>query len=215
MNRSILKEINPEYWKDWCWSWSSNTLATWCEEPTHWKRLGCWERLKVGGKGDDRGWDGWMASLTQQTWVWLSSGSWWWTGRPDVMQSVRSQRVRHDWSNLAAAACPLSWWCHLTISSSVVPFSSHLQSFPASGSFPMSWFFNTGGQNIGVSASASVLPMNIQSWFPFGLTSLISLLSKGLSRVFSGTTVQKHQFFCAQPSSQSNSHIHTWPQEKP
>ena len=97
-------------------------------------------------------------------------------------------------------SCPLSWWCHPTISSSVVPFSSHPQSFPASGSFPMSQFFASGGESIEVSASASVLPMNIQDWFPLGLTGWISLQSKGLSRVFSNTTVQKHQFFGAQLS---------------
>ena len=91
-------------------------------------------------------------------------------------------------------SCPSSRWCHPTISSSVAPFSSCLQSFPASGSFPMSQFFASGGQGIGISASASVLPMNIQDWFPLGLTGLISLLSKGLPRVFSITTVQKHQF---------------------
>ena len=91
-------------------------------------------------------------------------------------------------------SCPLSWWCHPTISSSVVPFSSRLQSFPASGSFQMSQFFATGGQSIGVSASTSILPMNIQDWFYLGWTGWISLQSKGLSRVFSNTTVQKHQF---------------------
>ena len=96
-------------------------------------------------------------------------------------------------------SCPLSQWCHPTISSSVIPFSSHLQSFPASGSFPMSQFFPWGGQTIGVSASALVLPMNIQDWFPLGWTGWISLQSKGLSRVFS-TTIQKHQYFSAQPS---------------
>ena len=95
---------------------------------------------------------------------------------------------------------PLSWWCHQTISSSVIPFSSCLQSFPASGSFQMSQFFTSGGRSIGVSASASVLPMNIHDWFPLGWTDWISLLSKGLSRVFSSTTVQKHQFFGAQLS---------------
>ena len=105
-------------------------------------------------------------------------------------------------------SCPLSWWCHPTISSSVVPFSSHLQSFPASGSFAMSQFFASGGQSIRVSTSVSVLPMNIQDWFPLGLTGWISLQSKGLSRVFSNTTVQKHQFFSAQLSLQSNFHIH-------
>ena len=106
--------------------------------------------------------------------------------------------------------CPLSLWCHPTISSSVIPFSSCLQSFPASGSFPMSQFFTLGGQNIGVSASPSVLPMNNQDWFPLGLTGLISLLSNGLSRVFSNSTVQKHQFFSTQPSLRYNSHIHIW-----
>ena len=97
-------------------------------------------------------------------------------------------------------SCPLSQWCHLTISSSVVPFSSCLQSFPASGSFQMSQFFTSGGQSIGVSASTSVLPMNIQDWFPLGWIDWISLQSKGLSRVFSNTTVQKYQFFGAQLS---------------
>ena len=112
-------------------------------------------------------------------------------------------------------SCPLSQWCHPTISSSVVSFSSRLQSFPASGYFPMSLFFASGGQSIGVSASASVLPMNIQDRFPLGLTGWISLMSKGLSRVFSNTIVQKHQYFGAQLSLSSNSHIHTWLLEKP
>ena len=107
-------------------------------------------------------------------------------------------------------SCPLSWWCHPTISSSVILFSSHLQCFPASGSFQMSQFLALGGQSIGVSASASVLPKNIQDWFPWGLMSFISLQSKGLSRVFSNTTVQKCQFFGTQLSLWSNSHIHTW-----
>ena len=111
--------------------------------------------------------------------------------------------------------CPSSQWCHPTISSSVIPFSSCPQSFPASGSFPMSQLFASGGQSIGVSASASVLPMNNQDWSPLEWTGWISLQSKGLSRVFSNTTVQKHQFFSAQLSSQSNSHIHTCPLEKP
>ena len=109
-------------------------------------------------------------------------------------------------------SCASSQWCHPAISSSV-PFSCP-QSLPASGSFPMSQLFTWGGQSIGVSASALVLPMNTQDWSPLGWT-CISLQSKELSRVFSNTTVQKHQFFGAQPSSQSNSHIHTWPQEKP
>ena len=106
-------------------------------------------------------------------------------------------------------SCPLSRWCHPAILSSVVPFSSCLQSFPASMSFPMSLLFASGDQNIGASASASVLPMNIQGLFPLGLTGLISLQSKGLSRVFSSTLIRKHQFFGAQPSLWSNSHICT------
>ena len=111
--------------------------------------------------------------------------------------------------------CPSSQWCHQAISSSFIPFSSCPQSLPKSGSFAMSQLFTSGGQSIGVSASALVLPMNIEEWFPLGLAGWISWLSKGLSRVFSNTTVQKHQFFSAQLSSPSNSHIHTWPLEKP
>ena len=108
-------------------------------------------------------------------------------------------------------SCPSSRWCHPTISSSVIPFSSCFQSFPASGSFQISQFFPSGGQSIGVSASASVLPVNIQDWSPLGWTGWISLQSKGLSRVFSNTTLQKHQFFGAQLSLESNPHIHKWP----
>ena len=110
--------------------------------------------------------------------------------------------------------CPLSQWCHPAISFSVIPFSCP-QSLPASGSFPMSQLFTSGGQGIGVSASTSVFPMNTQDWSPLGWTGWISLQSRGLSRVFSNTTVQKHQFFSTQLSSQSSSHIHTWPMEKP
>ena len=110
-------------------------------------------------------------------------------------------------------SCPSSWWCHPTISSSVIPFSSCPQSFPASGSFTMSQFFPLGGQSIG--ALTSVLPMNIQDWFPLGWTGWISLQSKLLSRVFSNTTVQKHQFFGTQLSLWPSSHICTWLQEKP
>ena len=95
---SKRKSVLNIHWKDWCWSWNSNTLATWCEELTHLKRPWCWERLKVGGEGDDRGWDGWMASPTQWTWVWVNSRSWRWTGRPGVLQSMGSQRVEYDWA---------------------------------------------------------------------------------------------------------------------
>ena len=112
-------------------------------------------------------------------------------------------------------SCPSSQWCHPTISSSIVPLPSCPQSFPASGSFQMSHFFASGGKGIGVSASASVLPMNIQDSFPLGFRGWISLMFMELLRVFSNTTFQNHQFFSAQLSLQSNSHIHTWPLEKP
>ena len=99
-----IKPVNPkgnQPWiftrKDWCWSWSSSILATWCEELTHWKIPSCWERLRAGGEGDDRGWDGWMASPIQRTWVWASSRRRRWTGRPGVLQCMGSQSVGHDW----------------------------------------------------------------------------------------------------------------------
>ena len=116
---------------------------------------------------------------------------------------------------LHSNSCPSSQWCHPVISSSLMPFSSCPQYLPASESFPVSHLFASGGQSTGVSALTSVLPMNTQDWFPLEWTGWISLQSKGISRVFSNTTVQKHQFFGAQLSSQSNSHIHTWPLEKP
>ena len=111
-------------------------------------------------------------------------------------------------------SCPLNWWCHLTILSCIDPFYSCFRSFPAVGSFQMSQLFASGSQSTWVSASTSVLPMNIQDWFPLGWTSCISSQSKKLSRVFSNITVQKHQFFDAQVSLWSNSHIHTWLLEK-
>ena len=98
------KSVLNIYWKDWCWNWNSNTLPTWCEELTPWKRPWCWERLRAGGEGNDRGWDGWMASLTQWTWVWAGFRSWWRTGKPGMLQSMRSQRVRHNW------ATELNWY---------------------------------------------------------------------------------------------------------
>ena len=105
-NQSILKEVNPEYyWKYWCWSWSYNTLATWCEELTQWKRSWCWERLRAAGEGADRGWDGWMASPTQRTWVWASSERRWRTGKPGVLQSMRSQSVGHNWATEQPTCC--------------------------------------------------------------------------------------------------------------
>jgi len=134
--------------------------------------------------------------------------------RPHGLQHVRPP-CPSPTPRVYTNSCPLSQWCHPTISSSVVPFSSRLQSFPAAGSFQMSQLFALGGQSTGVSASTSVLLMNIQDWSPFGWTGWISLQSKGPSRVFSNTTIQKYQFFGTQLSLQSNSHIHTWPLEKP
>ena len=135
------------------------------------------------------------------------------------LQPHESQHARHPCPSPAPGVHPNSWplsrWCHSAISSSVVPFSSCPQSLPESESFPMSQLFAWGGQSTGVSALASFLPRNTQGWSPSEWTGWISLQSKGLSRVFSNTTLQKHQFFGAQPSSESNSHIHTWPQEKP
>ena len=148
-------------------------------------------------------------------------------GSVQFSRSVVSDSLRPHESQQARPTCPsptpgvhsdsrpLSQWCHPAISSSVVPFSSCLQSLPASESFPVSQLFAWGGQRTGVSALASFLPTKSQSWSPSERTGWISLQSKGLSRVFSNTTVQKHQFFSALSSSQSNSHIHTWPQEKP
>ena len=137
----------------------------------------------------------------------------------DSLQPHKSQHARPPCPSptprVHSDSRPSSPWCHPTISSSVVSFSSYSQSLPTSKSFPMSQLFIWGGQSTGVSASASFLPMKSQGWSPSQWTGWISLQSKGLSRVFSKTTVQKHQFFSAQPSSQSNSHIHTWLLEKP
>ena len=137
----------------------------------------------------------------------------------DSLQPHESQHTRPPYPSSTPGiypnSCPSNWWCHPAISSSVVPFSSCPQSLPASESFPMSQLFTWGGQSIGVSALASVLPMNTQDWSPLGWTGWIFLQSKGLSRAFSNTTDQKHQFFGTQLSSQSNSHIHTWPLKKP
>ena len=119
--QSIRKEISPEYsLQVWWWSWSSNILAIWCEELTHVKRPWCWERLRADREGDDKGWDGCMASLTQWTWVWVNFGSWWWTGRPGMLQSMESQTVRHDWAaklnwtglcgRQSAFPLTLAWW---------------------------------------------------------------------------------------------------------
>ena len=149
----------------------------------------------------------------------ISSGQYSHSIMSDSLWPHELQHARPPWPSPNPAVysnpCPLSRWCHPTISSSVVPFSSCLQSFPASGSFQMNQIFSSGDQSIRASLSASVLPFNIQDWFPLGWTCWISLLSKGFFRVFSNTTVQKHQFFSSQPSFWSNSHIHMSLLEKP
>ena len=161
----------------------------------------------------------WSSILKEVQWKALSSVQFNRSVPSDSLQPHESQHARPPCPSPTPGAhpnpCPSSWWCHPAISSSIIPFSSCPQSLPDSGSFLMSQLFAWGSQNIGVSASASVLPMNIQDWSPLGWTYWISLQSKGLSRVFSNITVQKHWFFGAQLSSQSNSHIHTWPLEKP
>ena len=143
-------------------------------------------------------------------------------GHSVVSNSLWSHGLQHTrlpcpspFPRVCSNSCLLSQWCHPTISSSVTPFSFCPPSFPASESFPMSWLFTSGGQSIGASASVSILPMNIQDWFPLPLPGFISLLFKRLSRVFSSTTIQKHQFFGTQPSLRSNPHICTWLLEKP
>ena len=126
-SQSILKEIHlGVHWKDWCGSWNSNTLATWCEELTHWKRPWCWERLGAGGEGDDRGWDGWMASPTWWTWVWVNSRSWWWTGRPGMLQFTGLQRVGHNW------ATELNW-SDLTVAAAAAALQADLFTIAPSG----------------------------------------------------------------------------------
>ena len=147
-----------------------------------------------------------VTSLSVQFTHSVVSNSW----RPHESQDTRPP-CPSSTPRVYSNSSPSRRWCHPVISSSLVPFSSFPQSLPASESFPMSQLFARGGQSIGVSASASVLPMNIQDWSPLGWTGWISLQSKGLSRVFSNTTVQKYQFFDAQLSLWSNSHIHTWP----
>ena len=157
-------------------------------------------RVMVPLAGKDTGW-GVLAVVQSLSCVW-----------PPVTYECSTPSFTVSW---LLSFIPLSQWCHPTISSSAVLFSFCLQSFPSPGSFPMSWFFPSGGQTIGALASASALPMNIQDWFPLGLTGLISLQSKGLSGVFSSATIWRHQFFGTQPSLWSNSHIHTWLLEKP
>ena len=157
-----------------------------------------------------------FSSVQSLSHVWLFATLW---ITADSLQPCESQHARPPYPSPTPGvypnSCPSSRWCHPAITSSVVPFSSCPQSLPGSGSFPMSQLFAWGGQSTGVSALASFLPKESQGWSPLKWTGWISLQSRELSRVFSNTTVQKHQFFGAQPASQSNSHIHTWLLEKP
>ena len=218
-HQSILKEISPEY------SLEGLILKLKLQYFGHlkWRTDSLEKTLRLGKivgrrRRDHRGWDGWMASPTPWTWVWASFGSWWWTGLcfsfqfssvaqqcptfcDPMNRSTTGLLVHHQLlSWVYPNSCPLNQWCHPIISSSVTPFSSCPQSFPASGSLPISQLFASGGQSIGVSASTSFLLKNTQDWSPLGWTGWISLQSKGLSRVFSNTRVQKHQFFSAQLS---------------
>ena len=131
---SWRRSVLGVHWKDWCWSWNSSALATWYEELTHLKRPWCWERLRAGGEGDDRGWNGWMTSLTQWTWVRVNSRSWWWTGWPGVLQFMGLQRVRHDWVTelnlqlshaLLCKACIIIHFSSILISSVLGPYLRH------------------------------------------------------------------------------------------
>ena len=157
-----------------------------------WKSWSCWSNLYLKF---------YVFSFVVVQSLFVTSSLW-----PHRLQHARPPCLSPT-PRVCSNSCPLSQWCNPTFSSSVVPFSSCLQSSPVSGSFLMSWLFASSGQSIG--ASASALPMNIQDWFPLGWTDLTSLQSEGLSRVFSNTSVQKHQFFASQPSLWSNSHIHT------
>jgi len=178
----------------WSWTWHSHHRL----RPGHWP-----------GNQDLASCLVWQKQKSVQFSHSVMSNSLWPHGLQHTRLPCPSPTPEACWNS-----CPSSWWCHPTVSSSVIPFSC-LQSFPASGSLQMSQFFTSDGQSIAVLGSTSVLPMNVQDWFPLGSTGLIALQSKGLSTVFSNTTVQKHQSFSTQPSSQSSSHIHTWPQEKP
>ena len=162
----------------------------------------------------------WLPLIYKFTFVWIFSSVQF--SRSVLSDSLRTHELQHarppcpsPTPGVHANSCPSSPWCHPAISSSIVPFSTYPQTLPASESFPMRQLFTWSGQSTGVSALASFLPKNTQDWSPLEWTGWISLQSKGLSRVFSNTTIQKHQLFSPQLSSQSNSHIHTWPLEKP
>ena len=173
-NQSILKETSSEYSLEGLMlSWNSNTLATWCEEVTHLKRPWCWERLRVGREGDDRGWDGWMASPNQWTWVWVNSRSWWWTGRPGMLQSMGSQRVRHDWTtelNWLVYDQKTSTWSETSALSLYFHVFIGLCMFPIQlfGGFPVASDSKESAPNVGDSGSipGSGTPLWSREWRP-------------------------------------------------
>ena len=200
-------------WKQWLTFSGLQNCCGWWLQPWNWKMLASWKKSYDQPRQHikrqrhyfvNKGPSSQFSSVQSLSHVRLIATPW--TTAHQASVSITNSRIHTN-------PCPLSWWCHPTISSSVIPFSSRLLSFPASGSFQMSWLLASGGQSIG--ASASALPMNIQGWFPLGWTGLTSLLSKGLSRIFSGTIVQKHQFFSAQLSLRSDPHICIWLLEKP
>ena len=135
---SLRRSVLHIHWKDWCWSWNSNTLATSCEELTYWKRPWCWEGLGAGGEGDDRGWDGWMASLTRWTWVLGGSRSWWWTGKPGVLLSMGLQRVQHEW------ATKLNWAVQQVFCFFLIYIENVIYLFCAGPSLLLGLFFSYG-----------------------------------------------------------------------
>ena len=169
--------------KHWCWSWNSNTLVTWCKELTHVKRPWCWKRLKAGGKGDNRGFDGWMASLTQWTWGWVNSGSWWWTGRPGVLRSIGSQRVRHDWATEL-------YWTESLITDFLIwvmlPLFSELKdSKPRRPLRPIPFFSRCEKWNPAVDKLKQLVydRLRLVTWFLFGSTKSKLFGSMGSQRV--------------------------------
>ena len=173
-----MRPVLGVHWKDWCWSWNSSTSATRCEELTHWKRPWCWEWLKAGGEGGDREWDGWMLSLTQWKWVWASSRSWWWTGKPGVLQSMGSQRVRYYW----ATELNNKWcWASFHVFISLCMFSLEKCLFRSSAHFWLGclsfWYWATWSAC--VLWSLTLCHLFHPSYFlPFwGLPSLAKLLS--------------------------------------
>ena len=147
---SWRRSVLGVHWKDWYWSWNSNTLATWCKELTHWKRHWCWEGLGAGGEGDDRGWDGWMASPTQWTSVWVNSGIWWWTGRPGVLWFMGLRRVRHDCTELnLLALCPIYFSSLTCLEHKLIIFSANsLPHTPTSKFLPVFLIWQNGKAEI-------------------------------------------------------------------